>query len=481
MLDKKKKLLLIRMHSFIDSVINAAALTAAFLINNLVHKKLPGTTLDIHSALFFALASLIILFFSFRFFEVYSAFTEKKFKTIFLETFKAAAIGTIIIAAGTWFAGYIEGENWLLPGLFFVLDILFLMVSKAFIYTSWRRYGKKELNIHNILIIGGKERAKEIISLLKSTHIDFNIVGCLELGRPKIGKEVQDGVKIIGSVKDLQKIVLKHVVDEVIFAMPLRKIESADEYMFLIEKIGIRIRILPEWQIHSLLYKPEIAAMAFDDFYGLPTMILTTTTSKHRDLLLKLMFDYIVTGAAMVPLLPVFLGIALFIKIFSSGPVFFKQERLGKNGRRFGLYKFRTMVPDAEKLLEKLKEQNEADGPAFKIKNDPRIIPYIGAFLRKTSLDELPQLMNVLKGEMSLVGPRPPIPGEVDEYDIWQRRRLSMRPGLTCIWQIAPSRNELSFDQWMELDLDYIDNWSLWLDFKLLWKTGLAVLGAQGR
>lgn len=145
------------------------------------------------------------------------------------------------------------------------------------------------------------------------------------------------------------------------------------------------------------------------------------------------------------------------------------------------VYKFRTMVPDADKRQNEFLALNEADGPAFKIKKDPRIIPYIGTFLRKTSLDELPQLINVLRGEMSLVGPRPPIPGEVEQYDIWQRRRLSMKPGLTCIWQCAPKRNDICFNEWMKMDLHYIDNWSLWLDFKILFKTVKAVLAGDGR
>ncbi|MCF8120543.1 MAG: sugar transferase [Deltaproteobacteria bacterium] len=139
------------------------------------------------------------------------------------------------------------------------------------------------------------------------------------------------------------------------------------------------------------------------------------------------------------------------------------------------------MVPDADKRLEELKALNEADGPAFKIKKDPRIIPYVGSLLRKTGLDELPQLINVFKGEMSLVGPRPPIPAEVEQYDVWQRRRLSMKPGLTCLWQCAPQRNDIGFNDWMKMDLRYIDNWSLWLDVKILFQTVRAVLSGAGR
>jgi lipopolysaccharide/colanic/teichoic acid biosynthesis glycosyltransferase len=139
------------------------------------------------------------------------------------------------------------------------------------------------------------------------------------------------------------------------------------------------------------------------------------------------------------------------------------------------------MVYDAENRRNTLEMMNEADGPTFKIKKDPRIIPYIGSFLRRTGLDELPQLFNVIKGEMSLVGPRPPIPTEVDKYDLWQRRRLSMKPGITCLWQCSKNRNDISFREWMSLDLNYIDSWSLKLDFKILIKTALVVMTGQGR
>ena len=197
--------------------------------------------------------------------------------------------------------------------------------------------------------------------------------------------------------------------------------------------------------------------------------------------MIKYIFDYIFAGIISILLIPFFLVIGAAIKIFSNGPVLYSQERLGLNGRCFKVYKFRTMVNNADELQKELQEMNEADGPVFKIKNDPRIIPYIGVFLRRTSLDELPQLINVLKGEMSLVGPRPPIPKEVDDYSIWQRRRLSMKPGMTCLWQIAPWRNELSFQQWMKLDLMYIDTWSLFNDLKILILTAKAVLTGAGR
>jgi lipopolysaccharide/colanic/teichoic acid biosynthesis glycosyltransferase len=178
---------------------------------------------------------------------------------------------------------------------------------------------------------------------------------------------------------------------------------------------------------------------------------------------------------------PLFLIIPILIKLSSPGPVFYKQIRCGQFGRKFEVFKFRTMTLDAEEKLEGLLVLNEADGPAFKIREDPRIIPYIGSFLRKSGLDELPQFINVFRGEMSIVGPRPPIPAEVEKYELWQRRRLSMKPGITCIWQIQPDRNDLSFDRWMYMDLEYIDRWSLWLDFMLTLKTIPAMIFGRGR
>ena len=195
--------------------------------------------------------------------------------------------------------------------------------------------------------------------------------------------------------------------------------------------------------------------------------------------MIKTAFDYVAGAVGFVVALPVFAVIVLAIKLTSKGPVFFKQERSGLNGRRFQLYKFRTMVDNAEELRETLEAQNEMTGPVFKMANDPRITA-VGKILRKISLDEFPQIINVLKGEMSVVGPRPPIPSEVGEYDLWQRRRLSMKPGITCIWQVN-GRNKIDFGEWMKMDLEYIDNWSLWLDFKLLLQTVPAVLMATGK
>jgi exopolysaccharide biosynthesis polyprenyl glycosylphosphotransferase len=215
-----------------------------------------------------------------------------------------------------------------------------------------------------------------------------------------------------------------------------------------------------------------------DELDGVPLLTFTTSPNNAFALALKRLLDIVLSFVLLVLGLPVVLLVAIAIKLTSSGSVLFRQTRCGLNGRRFTLYKFRTMVEGAEARQRELLPYNEMDGPVFKITDDPRVTT-LGRVLRRFSLDELPQLWNVLKGDMSLVGPRPPIPEEVAKYQRWQRRRLAMKPGLTCLWQIS-GRNELPFQRWIELDLQYIDSWSPWLDFKILVKTIPAVLSGRG-
>jgi exopolysaccharide biosynthesis polyprenyl glycosylphosphotransferase len=195
-------------------------------------------------------------------------------------------------------------------------------------------------------------------------------------------------------------------------------------------------------------------------------------------MIVKRGFDLLVASAALTVTAPILLTVAALVKLTSEGPIFFAQERVGKNGRTFKMLKFRSMVVNAEALRAKLEAENEMDGPVFKIKRDPRITR-IGHFIRKTSLDEFPQFINVMRGEMSIVGPRPPLPSEVEQYERWQRKRLSVKPGITCIWQIS-GRNDVTFEQWVQMDIDYIDRWSLWLDLKIFLKTIPAVLLRRG-
>jgi len=219
----------------------------------------------------------------------------------------------------------------------------------------------------------------------------------------------------------------------------------------------------------------KISRIRQTEFEGFPLLTFESAPNTLWPLIIKRAFDLVVSGALLVLLSPLFLLIALIVKFTSKGPVFFRQERCGLNGRRFTLYKFRTMIDDAESRINELLMKNEMKGPAFKFAKDPRITR-VGKFLRVSSIDELPQLWNVFVGDMSLVGPRPPLPAEVKKYEPWHRRRLSMRPGITCLWQVSGRNKITDFDEWAKLDLEYIDKWSLWLDAAILLKTVPVVL-----
>ena len=424
---------------------------------------------------------IIIWPLSSNYFKLYASYRTQSINQIFLKVVKSVFLGFIILN----FAMYllkINDVSRIMMCIFFLTNIIFLVLNKSIIYRILKNIREKGYNFQNILIIGGRERAKEVISIInKHSSSGFWILGCLGLLESEIGKTVINKTTYIGTIDQLENILLKHVVDQIIFVLPLGLVKDIEKYIRITEELGVHVRIIPDWNLHKLRYSPGIARLQIEEFLGIPTMCLSTVPSSSGTIQLKYMLDFCCASIFLILLVPFFGIISVLIKLFSEGPVLFTQLRCGLNGRHFHVYKFRTMVYDAENKRNTLEMMNEADRPTFKIKKDPRIIPYIGSFLRRTGLDELPQLFNVIKGEMSLVGPRPPIPTEVDKYDLWQRRRLSMKPGITCLWQCSKKRNDISFREWMSLDLNYIDSWSLKLDFKILIKTALVVMTGQGR
>jgi exopolysaccharide biosynthesis polyprenyl glycosylphosphotransferase len=357
-----------------------------------------------------------------------------------------------------------------------------LALFKATLYQFLAQSRLKNYNTRNILVIGSRQRTLDFIKAVRRRkESGYRIIGCLETNdKPElVGERVYESVKIIGTMDNFKDLLKNETIDEVVFGLPLKKVDNAHEYIYFAEEIGKNVRVLPDFQINKIKYYPQTAQVNIEDFLGVTTMVLSSVPKNTNQLLLKACIDYAGAFLGITILSPLLLIIAIAIKLTSKGPVLFSQERSGLNGRRFQLLKFRTMVVNAEELKAALMSENEVDGPVFKMKKDPRIT-WIGRFLRKTSLDELPQLFNVMRSEMSLVGPRPPIPAEVEHYQVWQRRRLSMKPGLTCIWQVS-GRNNISFDQWMTMDLEYIDNWSLGLDIKLLLLTVKEVAFGGGR
>ena len=276
------------------------------------------------------------------------------------------------------------------------------------------------------------------------------------------------------TVEQLVQLLHEYSVNGVILSAKHAYFEQVEQAIRACELEGVEAWLIADF------FKTQISRTTFDDFYGQPVMVFRTTPENSWQSALKRPFDFIGAAVVLVGLSWFYLLIAVLIKLTSTGPVFFRQQRSGLNGRPFTIYKFRTMTIDAEARKPELASLNEMRGPVFKVTNDPRVTP-IGRILRRYSIDEFPQFFNVLRGEMSLVGPRPLPVDEVKRFDDFShRRRLSVKPGLTCLWQISGRNNVVDFKDWVRLDLEYIDNWSLWLDVKILWRTLPAVLAGTG-
>ncbi|MCK6455239.1 MAG: sugar transferase [Phycisphaerae bacterium] len=325
----------------------------------------------------------------------------------------------------------------------------------------------------HVLIVGTGREAVRLRRLLRSSALGRpTVLGHLSFPAEGPAEDRTTGA-VLGDVSALGELLDSRVVDEVFFAVSLDRLPAALPYVRLCEEVGISSHVLAESiACHST---PQV-----EDFRGVPLLAYSPTRHSPELLFIKRLFDLLIATVGIIVTGPIMLICAVAIRWTSPGPFLFRQLRTGLNGRLFYMLKFRTMQPDAAERRAEIAHLNEADGPAFKITDDPRVTR-LGAFLRRFSLDELPQLFNVLAGEMSIVGPRPPVPEEVAQYDRWQRRRLSMRPGLTCLWQIrGRRRHQMAFDEWMRLDLYYIDHWSLKLDFLIMFKTVVTVLSGSG-
>lgn len=352
-----------------------------------------------------------------------------------------------------------------------VLGIAGRLLLRA-VLISARRSG---YNYRYLLVIGSNERARTTAAQLEGrSELGYKLVGFIaESQDADAGSPVDPDVPVLGKIGELQTILQQNKVDEILVCLPVdSRFSDIISIVQHARDLGIVVRILPAPGQSYILKNLHI-----EEFEG-EAVVTLFRERMLLQLLFKRLVDIVASLTGLIILSPLLLVVALVIKTTSHGPVFFTQDRVGMNQRRFRLYKFRSMVVDAEAQKAKLAHLNELNGPAFKIANDPRITR-IGRFLRKTSIDELPQLINVLQGEMSLVGPRPPLPDEVKKYEWLYRRRLSVKPGITCFWQVS-GRSNTTFEQWMEMDHDYIDNWSLWLDLKILLKTFPAVIFGRG-
>lgn len=327
---------------------------------------------------------------------------------------------------------------------------------------------KKGIMSKNVVILGAGKVGQSLISeLCEHTWLGYSVTGYLDDNV----KEPIHGVHHLGGLTDLKHTLKDIDIDEVIITIPSQR-ELVQNLISDIRKLDLSIKIVPD------MFNLVTSSVQIGSINALPVVTLVKTPMRGLGLLFKRLIDIVGSGLLILLCLPFFAITALAIKINSKGPVIYRQARLGKNGKAFKMLKFRSMHERADDLLEQLEQKNEVAGIAFKMKNDPRVTK-VGRFIRKYSIDELPQLFNVLKGDMSLVGPRPPLPYEVEKYGDWEWRRLEVLPGITGLWQVS-GRSDLSFQQWMRLDIYYIENWSIGLDIKIMLKTIPCVLKGEG-
>ncbi|MBU1911915.1 MAG: sugar transferase [Candidatus Omnitrophica bacterium] len=461
----------------IDMLVVLAAFFAAFILRQHMHiiyrlDLFPGKQVigELRDSLKYLNILPLILFTwwaSLSASGLYESFRRKNFFELVWGIIKSAFLTMIVIAAAA-FILKLDFVSRSFIALLFLISCALLILERFSIVTFLRHMRKKGYNFRNILLVGTGQRAGNFINLVhRHNEWGLRILGLIDVDKDMLDKTIA-GKKVIGTLDDIPGILNEKVVDEVMFIVPRSWLSMIEKSLLACEVQGIRTNIAADF------FNLNIARSVSSEIEGMPLLSFQTTIGEEWQLLLKRVFDIIMSLAGIILALPIFLALTAMIKFLSPGPAIFKQVRSGLNGRKFVMYKFRTMMEGAEAKKAELEKFNTMKGPVFKMRNDPRVTRF-GAFLRRSSMDELPQLVNVLKGEMSIVGPRPPLPSEIDRYEVWQRRRLSMKPGLTCLWQ-ANGRNNVDFEKWMKLDLEYIDNWSLGMDLKIILKTIPAVL-----
>ena len=372
--------------------------------------------------------------------------------------------GTGFLLAGALIFGFkLHFVSRLLVGIFAMVSFVLLGAGRILLRTAVAQTAAAE---RTVLVIGRGAQVQEIRGLLQH-EAAWGVRLVDSSAEPPPSANPHD------TAEALLGLLTTSVVDEVIFAVSPSELAHIEPSLLVCERLGV------EAHVSVAMGTLQLAKAVSNELHGMPLLTFTTTPFDERHLLLKRALDIAGSAALLMLLAPLLALIAIAVKLTSAGPILFRQVRSGAHGRPFVMFKFRSMCNGAEALLAQLAGANEMSGPVFKMRNDPRLTP-LGRFLRRTSFDELPQLWNVLKGEMSLVGPRPPVPAEVVRYEPWQRRRLSMKPGLTCLWQVSGRSEIADFENWMKLDLEYIDRWSLALDMRILAKTLPAVVTGRG-
>jgi exopolysaccharide biosynthesis polyprenyl glycosylphosphotransferase len=394
--------------------------------------------------------------------------------SLIIDAVKATTLASLLLA-GVMMAFHVRLAT---PGfmlVFWISASVLVAGGRVLIRSFLETIRARGHNRRHILILGTNRRACGLAGRLKAKpELGYRVLGFVDESWGGVQEFLEVGYTLCCSLDKLADYLRHNVVDEVAFYLPLRSYyEYSSQVAALCEHHGILMRFDAD------IFNLKVAQSRANELDGDAHIAAYSGSLDGWPSLVKRGLDIAISFVLLVLLSPILAVVALAIKFTSKGPVLFRQERVGLNKRRFLIYKFRTMVPNADRMLSDLEMMNEVTGPVFKIKNDPRMTP-IGRLLRRSSIDELPQLLNVLQGEMSLVGPRPlPVRDYQGFNEDWQRRRFSVRPGITCLWQVN-GRSAISFDKWMQLDIQYIDQWSLWLDLKILARTVPAVLKGSG-
>jgi exopolysaccharide biosynthesis polyprenyl glycosylphosphotransferase len=425
----------------------------------------------------------------FRYYDLYRVRGEFSFVDDGIRLFKAAAIGSLLIVAVAFlYRGGFEFRAFSYARGVFVADFFFVLIGAGALRAIMRSVQtfvrSRQINLIPTLVVGrGPEASLFIREMRERPSLGYRVIGVVDTNVIDTQLSYED-VPVVGTLESLPDVIRDSGANEVIIADPQVNGDALFEVMMRCgRRRGVEFRIAPSL-FNCLPRKTEI-----DQIGVLPMIRLFREPLSNGARILKRTFDLIFATLAILLLLPLWLLIALFIKLDSKGPVFYTQERVGMDGRLFLLYKFRTMQANADAELHREYQRAFIAGraeanlgnetkPTYKLLADPRITR-IGRILRRTSLDEVPQLLNVFAGDMSLVGPRPPIPYEVEAYELWHRKRLDMKPGLTGLWQVS-GRNRLPFEEMVRLDLYYIENWSLLLDLEIILRTGFVMLAGEG-
>jgi exopolysaccharide biosynthesis polyprenyl glycosylphosphotransferase len=457
-----------------DALTTAFSFVAAYIVwenlRRLTDISLPilVTRDDIAAVIGFSLFWVFI-------FNRLGAYSYQRFASLWKEL--TNAVKTALIGIGIFFAAHYFLRFGHIPRTyivaFFFVNLLFLTLEKTALFFVARELRKRGINRKRVLIVGNGAKTQEFIEVVKKNiEWGLDIVGIVKADADGFVNG-PTGIKALGTNEDIEAILHDNIVDEVIVCIPIEQFGPIRKVIECCEREGVQIRI------YSDFFGKIVRKVRVDQIYGMNIISLMATQDDELKLYVKRFLDIVVSGILLILLSPIMLIVSILIKMTSKGPLFYRWDVIGLNKKPFRSWKFRTMVKNADQLKQELQALNEMKGPVFKISNDPRVTR-IGRFLRKFSLDELPQLWSVFKGDMSLVGPRPAGPHELARYDSWHRRKLSVKPGITCLWQVQ-GRNKVSdFDDWVRLDLEYIENWSLGLDLKILLRTALAVLKGTG-